>query len=238
MTSLKPVSGQTLSYQVEEQLRAFIFSGAVRPSERMTETALASRLKVSRGPLREAIFRLIEDGLIVKEAYKSIRVRPTSVKELRELTSMRLTLESFAFRQAWDKRTDADLAEIDARCARLVAAVEGEDRREAILDREVAFHGWVFEMSGHSLLLASWRSLTPLLRFYLSIHQQKFGFHAFFAATAKEYSALARGDDLEAMQRHLRGHLEMGLEKVVRSFDGDAPEDARLEESQEKAVKE
>lgn len=238
MTILKPVSGQTLSFQIEEQLRAFIISGAVQPSERLTEAALASQLKVSRGPLREAIFRLIEDGLIVKEAYKSIRVRPTSVKELRELTSMRLTLESFAFRQAWDKRTRADIAELEARCARLVATVDGEAGRGPMIDREVAFHSWVFEISGHSLLLQSWRSMTPLLRFYLSIHQQKFGFHAFFAATAKEYSALARGDDPEAMQRHLRAHLELGLEKVVRSFDDGAPEGGRPENLSTKAVTE
>lgn len=238
MASLTPVSGQTLSVQIEEQLRAFIISGAVQPSERLTETALAMQLNVSRGPLREAIFRLIEDGLIVKEAYKGIRVRPTSVKELRELTSMRMNLESFAFRQAWDRRTQADIAELGARCAQLIAAVGGQAPHDSIIDREIAFHGWVFEISGHSLLLSNWRNLTPLLRFYLSIHQQKFGFHEFFARTAKVYNALAGGDDLEAMQRHLQSHLELGLEKVVQSFDSAPSEYARSQAPLSKAATE
>ena len=108
MMELRPVVNRTLSSQVAEQLRTFIVSGAVKPGERLTETTLANQLSVSRGPLREAILKLIDEGLVSKEDYRGIRVRSISVKELGELYTMRSTLERFAFREAWCKRTDTD----------------------------------------------------------------------------------------------------------------------------------
>lgn len=73
--------------------------------------------------------------------------------------------------------------------------------------------------------------MTPLLRLHLSIHRLKSRFHAFFASIAEAYRALARGDDKNAVRRHLRSCPEMG-------FGEDAPEAAQSETPQGKAVKE
>ncbi len=219
MTELRPVINRTLSSQVAEQLRDFIVSGAIQPGERLTETTLATQLSVSRGPLREAILKLIDEGLIFKEAYRGIRVRSISVKELGELYTMRSTLERFAFREAWSKRTDTDFIELDHRLEDLVSARSAGNQAE-VIDREIDFHNWVFEVSDHSLLQASWASLTPLVRLYLSIHQQKFGTHGVFLPETLAYNELAKGDDRDAMLAHVDEHMKLGMEEIIKGIDG------------------
>lgn len=218
MTSLKPVSNRTLSSQVEEHLRAYILSGAVGPSDKFTENALSGQLGVSRGPLREAILKLIEEGLIIKETYKGLRVRQTSLEELQELKSMRLALETFAFKEAWTRRTAADFAEIDRRCSALVEAVRVDGKQVALIDLEIAFHSWVFEVAGHSLLKSTWKGLSPLFSLYLSLHQRQFGINQDFIERAIDYCTCAKGDDLEAMLIKVSDHLNLGLNKVVSRF--------------------
>ena len=106
LTEIRPLP---ISGQVRDMLRDKIMAGDLAPCEKLTETNLAGRLNISRGPLREAILQLTEEGLLVKEAYRGLRVRSVSRRELSELYSMRTTLERFAIEESWDKRTDAAL---------------------------------------------------------------------------------------------------------------------------------
>ena len=66
-------------------LRDRIISGDLSPGERLTETELANRLAVSRGPLREAVLQLTEDGLLVKTAYKGCGCARSVNRALRTL---------------------------------------------------------------------------------------------------------------------------------------------------------
>ena len=75
-------------------------------------------------------------------------------------------------------------------------------------------------MSDHSLLQASWASLSPLVRLYLSVHQQKFGTHGVFLSETLEYNELAKGDDREAMLAHVDEHMKLGMEEIIKGIDG------------------
>ncbi|MEB8389154.1 FCD domain-containing protein [Rhodobacteraceae bacterium KMM 6894] len=131
---------------------------------------------------------------------------------------MRSTLERFAFREVWAKRTKEDFAELDLRIARLAAARDDGDMA-TVVDHEIALHSWVFELSGHTLLQASWTNFAPLVRLYLSIHQQKFGTHGVFMPENIEYCELAKGSDLSAMLAHVDEHMKLGLEEIIKSVD-------------------
>lgn len=133
LASLKPVDGHTRRGQIVRQLRDFIVSGQLSPGDRLTEADLASRLGVSRAPLREAIRELVDGGLVVSEPYKGLFVRSVTRRDLEELYSLRTALEQFAFRQAWEKRTEAareDLANRNAELAKVVTV--GQDPGLAI----------------------------------------------------------------------------------------------------------
>lgn len=219
LASLKPVDGHTRRGQIVRQLRDFIVSGQLSPGDRLTEADLASRLGVSRAPLREAIRELVDGGLVVSEPYKGLFVRSVTRRDLEELYSLRTALEQFAFRQAWEKRTEAareDLANRNAELAKVVTV--GQDPGLAI-ELELHLHNWCYELAGHSLLQKSWQKMLPNLQFYFTLHQKAHKRAGPLREAHDVYVELACGDDLEAMLRHLEDHMRQGLETTTSFID-------------------
>ena len=69
---LQPPSRQTLTASVTESLREAIFAGLFRPGERVAEGQLATRLQVSRAPIREALALLEQEGLVEPHAGRDL----------------------------------------------------------------------------------------------------------------------------------------------------------------------
>ena len=206
-----------LSEQIRDMLRDRIIEGDLQPGEKLTETDLSRKLNVSRGPLREAIMQLTEEGLLVKAPYKALRVRSVSRKELRELYSIRTALERFAFEQAWEKRTEADNEELRARFARLEDARNRRDLTASV-EGEIAFHNWVYELSDHGLLLAQWQKLIPRVQIYMSLHQRLHGVSGVFMTANAEYLKLATSGTLDHICNHISQHMQAGLDEVYASI--------------------
>jgi DNA-binding GntR family transcriptional regulator len=213
-TRLHPVRDNTLRAQIVAQLHGMVTSGRYAPGERLTESALATELGVSRAPLREAIRELADRGILVSQPYRGLFVRPVSETDLRELYSMRTALEQFAFKLAWDLRTPSALSDLRERFETLIASQTGDDQSSTI-EREVRFHSWVYELSGHHLLLSHWNRLVPLVQIYLSLHQKMHGSQGQFRHMSAEYVAVASGDSLEDMLEHIEDHMRQGLVTVI-----------------------
>ncbi len=211
---LQPVEDGTLRAQITRQLHAMITGGHFAPGERLTETALANQLHVSRAPLREAIRELVDRGVLISQPYKGLFVRSVSVTDLRELYSMRTELEQFAFRLAWDKRTPEACADLQRRYDALIAVHAQNDQAMAI-ELETNFHSWIYDVSGHSLLQSHWQRLVPLVQIYLSLHHRMHGAQGEFGHMTTEYLKIATGDDLAAMQVHIGEHMKQGLDMVI-----------------------
>ena len=84
---------KTLREQVVEILRHKILSGEIKPGERIIEAKVAEELKVSRGPLREALRQIEEEGLVVYEAQKGCVVKTMTYEEMQETYLIQSTLD-------------------------------------------------------------------------------------------------------------------------------------------------
>ncbi|ETX29417.1 GntR family transcriptional regulator [Roseivivax isoporae] len=212
---LEPVTHDTLRSRVAQRLAHHIVGGNFLPGQRLTERELTEALGVGRGSIREAVRELVEARLVISEPYKGIRVRSISRRDLEELYSLRTTLERFAFELLWNRRTDAALADLAARNARLIEVIEtGGDPVEAI-DRELHLHAWCYEMSGHDLLRRSWEGMRPHVNFYFSMHQRAHGRAGPRRESHDTYVRLACGEDLSAMLDHLDAHMRQGLARTM-----------------------
>ena len=216
-SELQPVEDRTLRAQVKRQFLDQILAGRFQPGEKLVETALSTQLRVSRAPLREALRELVDQGILVSEPYKGFRVRPVSERDLKELYSMRTGLEKFAFTLVWPNRTEESLGNLDARYEGLMSIRSNGDQAEAI-EREIAFHAWVYEATGNNLLIDHWSRLAQLVRIYMSLHHNLHGFHGVFGEMTTIYRVLANGDDLEAMLAHIDEHMMQGFDSVLRAL--------------------
>lgn len=214
--ALSQITPQPLSGQIKKMLRDQIVAGVLFPGQRLTETDLADQLSVSRGPLREAIIQLTEEGLLEKAPYKGLRIRKVSQNELRELYSLRTALEQFAFQIAWPKRTQENLKDLAERFERLEQSRQ-ENNLTSAVDGEITLHSWVYELSAHGLLQNHWQRLVPLVQIYIALHQRHFGAGGVFMDANHEYLTLAGGDSLVRMQNHIADHMQKGLTEVIAS---------------------
>ena len=211
---LRPVEDGTLRAQVARQLHGMVTGGHFAPGERLTENALAAQLRVSRAPLREAVRELVDTGILVSRPYKGLFVRTVSLTDLQEIYSMRTALEQFAFELAWDKRRPEALNDLQGRYDQIVSAQEHGDQATAI-ECETRFHSWVYELTGHALLMSHWNRLIPLVQIYLSLHHRMHGSHGEFRHMTSEYLRIASGNSLDEMLAHITEHMKQGLAAVI-----------------------
>jgi DNA-binding GntR family transcriptional regulator len=129
-----------------------IVAGELSPGERLVEEELAERLGVSRGAVRAALLKLDHDGLVVRERNRGARVRRVTLEEAIEILEARAALESLAAGYAALRRTDAELAELQALTtdmSRLHAAGE----LLAMSERNATLHRRILEISHHTVAL-------------------------------------------------------------------------------------
>lgn len=137
--------------EVYLHLRAAILGGDYLPGERLSEALLGARMGVSRTPIREALMRLTQDGLIDAEANKGVRVRRLEWREVRETYVVREELDGLAAALAATAHTDADAALLRAALEKLERN-PSDDPRQTPLD--LAFHRCIAAASHNAVLLA------------------------------------------------------------------------------------
>lgn len=99
MTELQPVAG-SLTEAAYQALRADILSCRLKPGTRVKISALCERIDANLSAVREALSRLLADGLVVSEPQKGFQVAPISVKDLNDLAFARTEVELLCLRCA------------------------------------------------------------------------------------------------------------------------------------------
>lgn len=125
--------------EVYLRLRSAIVKGHFSAGERFVERALTQRLQVSRTPIREAIKRLEQEGLVVCYPHRGCFVRSPSFDEARQAYEMRRVAEGVAGELAAMRSTDAELKTIQELVGATRVRLEAGDREELLL-RNDDFH--------------------------------------------------------------------------------------------------
>ena len=93
-------AGKSLTSQAFERIRNDVLLGVLRPSERLKIQALSERYEIGATAVREALSRLVTDGLVDSEDQKGFCVSPVSRSDLIDLTETRIAIEGMALRKA------------------------------------------------------------------------------------------------------------------------------------------
>ncbi len=158
LQDLSPASRKSLSEEVLDRLREAIVRGRFKPGSRLGESGLAEAFGVSRGPVREALFQLQQEGLVELQRHKAAKVKEISREDVAELYELRIDLERFAVKRAVRMVTRGELAAMSSVVAAYGRAVEGGDVQEAV-DLDMRFHGLIYEVARHARLYACWANL-------------------------------------------------------------------------------
>lgn len=118
---------RTLSAAIVEQLRRDILDGTYAAGEQLRQDALAATFQVSRIPVREALFQLEAEGLVLIEPHKGAIVSSFSLEEINDVFDLRVLLEPRLLAQSAPQLTAADMAEVSQLDAQFTSAINAQD---------------------------------------------------------------------------------------------------------------
>ena len=127
----------TLASTLATRIREAILNGDLPPGGKLRLDALRASYRVSLSPLREALSRLGAEGLVIMEDQRGYRVAPVSEENLREVTRLRVELESMALQESIRKGDDAWEAAIVASSHRLGLLEARSPKRERLPEWEL-----------------------------------------------------------------------------------------------------
>ncbi len=142
---------QSLEESVFSVLEEEILNGTLRPGESLTELALVSRLGVSRTPIRGALQRLSEEGLVDTVPNKGAVVVGVDEDDLVDIYNIRMRLEGLAARIAATKMSDADIAALTESVELAEFYIRRQDA-ERLKELDSEFHNIIYRASGNRLL--------------------------------------------------------------------------------------
>ena len=144
-------------------LRDAIVNGELAPGGVIRDAELAERLGLSRTPVREALARLADEGLVETKPHAWTRVAPLSLREARDAVVVVGAMHELAVRLAVPMMTEKHHEVMRAANRRFAAAVEAGDVEGAV-DADDAFHDVPVAVLGNRALEATIERQLPLIR--------------------------------------------------------------------------
>jgi len=162
-STLPPVERRVLRQDILLGLRSGILSGEIAPGTRLLEIPLATELGVSRGPVREALRQLEQEGLVEFYPHRGAIVVGVGETEIETIYMIRALLEERAFAKAARVVDDTELDSRAGMVEKMITASEAGDA-VAVAEHDMHFHGRVVELSGFSYLRRLWTSIDGVVR--------------------------------------------------------------------------
>jgi len=152
------LQSNSLTMAVQQEVERAILAGEYTPGDKLNEAALALKLGVSRGPVREAFRMLDEAGLVRTEKNRGVFVRDIPLDEAIEIFELRATMEEAVGRRLAASMTPEQQQEIATLVHAMEDAVKAADSHSYHL-LNLQFHDRLVDMAGNRKLAAIYRKL-------------------------------------------------------------------------------
>ena len=211
-----PLEVRTLSDRLMEVVRDMILSGTIAPDVPIRQDALAADLNVSKIPLREALVRLEQDGLVVSHANRGFFVRGMSAAEAEEIFELRLKLEPEAAAEACLVADEVRQDEARRVLAQLNAAAAGGMPTVGSLNR--AFHMALVQPGKRALTTEITARLHVMADRYVRKHLEHKGRHLTAEAEHQDILQAWLARDADTVRRLVAEHLQHTLSDLREEF--------------------
>ena len=206
---------QALADQAYGAIRDAILDRRLMPGATLVESELATMLRVSRTPVREALSRLQLEGFVARdEDTGSLGVMQLTPEQIRDLFGIRILLERHAARLAAERISDAEIAELETLMERdRVALRRGDVKELAGINQE--FHDVILVAGRNRMLVELLKRLrtrlTGLMAFAVGTREQRRQFVDEHAAMTR----LLRAGDAQGVDALVQHHLEVARDLLL-----------------------
>jgi len=190
-----PIVHRTIREQVVTHLRHAVLSGELGEGEALREQPLARQFGISRGPIRYALLQLTQEGLLVAEQNRGVRVRRPDPAIRSLVVGLRRKIESFALSGLC--RHGAEALSFFAENLALFQAACRRGEMTEVVEHDMAFHRHIVENGGGADLVAVWVPVVTHMMLPYSRHRDLMDSYREHEAVVE---ALRRGDEAAALE--------------------------------------
>ncbi|WP_027092297.1 GntR family transcriptional regulator [Cohnella thermotolerans] len=194
----------SLSEHVYLSLKRKILKGDLPPGHRLLVLDIAKTFDVSQAPVREALERLKQEGLIVGKMNKGSAVSEITLKEIRDIYELRQLIEGHALRAAMSKMTPEDIGYLERILVDMKHAVDDNDSYR-LVELDMQFHGFFYLRSGNDLFLDIWNSIKTKIMRFISVTNQDHTGYSIPNSHAELLDVIKTGDVERAEEKLVRG---------------------------------
>jgi DNA-binding GntR family transcriptional regulator len=220
MEHLPHIKPSTLKANVTEVLRGLIIDGTLAPGAEFNQAQIAEQLGVSRGPIREALGKLEQEGLVRSVPYKGVIVTPLTRRDVEELYDVRTALELLALDRSIDRMSDGEIDHLDEIVDQMREAAKDNDLKR-LVEVDLRFHEYLLEQARHELALKLWRTLEVSIRRCLHTRHQIYTFLDEVVGSHPTLITALRRHDKTLAKQILSDHVAESVLHVLANWPDD-----------------
>lgn len=211
------LEGRPTAQLIADQLREQIVQGTFRPGQQINESVMASQLNTSRGPLREALQRLCQEGILVSHRNRGVFVLELETEDIKEIYAVRESVESAAANTLLDgsqeriKDTCEELKEIVGEMAKQIAVSDWQ----ALARLDMQFHTSFVAGTGNSRLIRIYKTLAAESRMCILNLEVSYPRVDVLVEEHQNLLDLLGAGDRKGLLKAIKRHMEKAVEDLT-----------------------
>lgn len=219
LLGLDPIDRKSTASIIADKLRAAIMRGSLEPGTQLHESDLANQLGVSRGPLREAMQRLVQEGLLRSERHRGVFVIELDEAGIIDVYRTRRVVERAAAHLIMER----DVEQVADRLTEVyddMKQAAGDEDRFALSEADLYFHEVFVQESGSLRLARMSRTLLVETRMCLSAMAETYEFPQGVAEEHGEIVAAVRDREKGRLLTLIDKHIDDALQRLTSAYSG------------------
>ncbi|MFI7065783.1 GntR family transcriptional regulator [Kribbella sp. NPDC050124] len=205
----------TLAAVVTAELREAIISGRIPPGAQMNEVELAARFSTSRGPIREGMQRLVQEGLLISSPHRGVFVPVLSADDVLDLYFARASLERGAMLRIAERGLPAaTIATLEQVLGEMELALADNDTAAAAA-ADLRFHEAVVAAAGSPRLQQMYEALLGQMRLGLNLVIGTYAQRSDLVAQHADLLRHLKTGDRDALMRTIDFHFDIAIEDLA-----------------------
>lgn len=209
---------KSLEEQTYQRLEEDILSGYYKEGDALTELALCDRFGVSRTPVRSALHRLAEEGLVKITPNRGAQVIGVTVDDLIETYKIRTRLEGLASSMAVGRITEEELKRL-TESVELAEYYIGKSDTEHLKELDTEFHSIIYSASGNRMLCKILTELHKNIKTYRKLSLSVPGRLERSTREHREILMAIKNGNAEEADRLTSLHIERAMENMVTAMN-------------------
>lgn len=217
---LTPIDARNTSMVIADQIRDRIIDGSYAPGEQINEANVAAELEISRGPVREALQRLNQEGLLVSYRNRGVFVVELSSDDVTEIYQSRAAIEVGA---AWtlvhgDRAQLVSAAdELSAIVTQMQPFIDRADWR-GLAERDLAFHTALVAATRNSRMSRMYATLAAEARICMANLETAYYRPEALVEEHQLIVDLLLGSDWDALEKGVHEHMDTAVHDLTRAM--------------------